>query len=248
MRGVVIATILGAFLACQAAGEELRVAAAASLAEAIGDVAAEFQRASGVVVRPVLAGSNVLARQIEEGAPIDVFLSADRRTMEALEERGLVVEPEDLLGNSLVVVVARDSDAELPDPAGLVRFGRLAIGDPDGVPAGRYARAWLRGLGLWDDLEPRCVRSGDVRAALAHVASGNVDAAIVYRTDVAASRKVRVVHEVPVEASAEIRYPVALCRDSRHPAPAREFVRFLRGEVAGGLFRKRGFTVLGKRP
>lgn len=243
-----MAVVIALFLGSVAAGGELRVAAAVSLAESMQELAARFAAAQDVGVRPVLAGSNVLARQIEQGAPIDVFLSADEATMRELRERRLVEEPVVLLGNALVVVVPRDASRVPRDAAGLARLGRLAIGDPDGVPAGRYARSWLEGRGCWDEIAARCVRAADVRAALVHAESGNVDAAIVYATDVAGSSRVKVAFRVPKDQQPVIRYPVAVCRDSRQAALARRFVEFLRSAEAHEVFRRRGFVVPAKQP
>ena len=129
---------------------EIRVAAAASLAEAVTEICSAYEKEHGSKARPVFAGSNVLARQIEEGAPIDVFISADEATMEKLSKAKLVKEPTPLLTNSLVVVVPEDSSARIGTPTDLGSLKRIAIGDPVAGPAGIYAKAWLRKAGLWE--------------------------------------------------------------------------------------------------
>ena len=224
-----------------ARGAELRLAAAASLDEAASELGALYEARTGVRVRTVLGGSDTLARQIGHGASIDVFVSADRRTMEELVASGRVHAATPLLGNRLVVVVARDSDAGIGRTEDLLELPRIAIGDPGGVPAGVYAREWLVRCGLWERLEARCVGTEHVRAALAAVEAGNVEAAIVYRTDAAVSDRVRIAYEAPVGESPRVVYPVAVCTGASDVARAGDFVRFLRGEAAAAVFRKRGF-------
>jgi molybdate transport system substrate-binding protein len=228
------------------AAAELRVAAAASLAEAVTEVAAAYEDSHGTKVVPVFAGSNVLARQIEEGAPLDVFLSADEATMRALEREKLVAGVAPLLTNSLVVVVPADSTAKLAATAGLAGFKRIAIGDPAAVPAGRYAKAWLTQAGMWEILRPRCIGSENVRAALAAVEAENADAAIVYRTDAAISAKVRIAWTAPVGEAPPVVYPAAVCTGSKRPEEARRFADFLKSPEAARIFVARGFGRVGK--
>jgi molybdate transport system substrate-binding protein len=221
--------------------EEIRVAAAASLAEALTEISTAYQKETGTKATPVFAGSNVLARQIEEGAPLDVFLSADEATMDKLAKANLVKEPKDLLTNALVVVVPADSEAKVNGASDLSALKRIVIGDPVAVPAGVYAKAWLSKLGLWEKLEAKCVGSENVRAALAAVEAGNADAAIVYRTDAAISKKVKIAWSVPEAEAPPIIYPVAVCAASKHAEEARRFALFLRGNKASEIFKARGF-------
>lgn len=224
-----------------ARADEIRVAAAASLAEAMTEIAAAYAEEGGGKATPVFAGSNVLARQIEEGAPLDVFLSADEATMTKLVKQKLVEAPVPLLTNALVVVVPADSQATLSGAADLAEMQRVAIGDPEAVPAGVYAKAWLRKLGLWEKLEAKFVGSENVRAALAAVEAGNADAAIVYRTDAAISRKVKVAWTVPEGEAPPVVYPLAICSGTKHRQESARFTRFLRGEKAAAIFKARGF-------
>lgn len=228
-------------LATIGAAAELRVAAAASLAEAVTEIAAAYEKEHATRVVPVFAGSNVLARQIEEGAPLDVFLSADEATMKKLEEQKLVAEVAPLLTNALVVVVPADSAAKLGATAGLTDFKLIAIGDPAAVPAGVYAKAWLTKAGLWESLGPRCIGSENVRAALAAVEAGNTDAAIVYKTDAAISKKVKIAWTAPAGEAPAIVYPAAVCTGSNQPAEARRFADFLKSADAAKIFTARGF-------
>ncbi len=220
--------------------------AAASLADALAEVGIAWAAVS--LSRPVFnfGASSDLARQIRAGAPADVFLSADRAQMDALEREGLVraADRHDLLSNTLVVVVPSSSPARITGPRDLLAFATIALADPQAVPAGVYARAWLEGLGVWDELARRVVPTLHVRAALAAVESENAEAGIVYRTDAALSKRVRVVLEVPRQEGPPIVYPVAPLATSGKPA-AVAFVAYLRSAAARAVFTRHGFLVLG---
>jgi molybdate transport system substrate-binding protein len=224
---------------------EILVFAAASLTDGLGEIGADFEARTGVRVLFSFAGSNALARQIQAGAPADVFVSANLDRMDELERAGLV-RPDDrvsLLSNRLAVVVATSSDLVVSTPSDLSRTSRLALGDPEAVPAGIYARLWLEGLGLWATLRDRVVPTLDVRAALAAVESGAVDAGVVYRTDAALSSRVRVAFEVPVAEAPPIVYPAAVLASSTAPE-ARAFLEHLRSSPARAVFTRLGFEPL----
>jgi len=223
---------------------ELRVAAAASLDESITEICDLYTKMHGTLARPVLAGSNVLARQISLGAPIDVFLSADNRTMATLIEAGHVTDSTPLLENRLVVVIPLESEVKITSAEDLLALRKIAIGDPAAVPAGIYAKKWLEAAGQWQKLSPRFVGTENVRGALAAVEAGNVQAAIVYKTDAAISTKVKIAFEVPPAELPEIIYPVAVCTRAADPAEARKFVKFLRSPEAKAVFKKRGFGIV----
>jgi molybdate transport system substrate-binding protein len=228
----------------RARGEELLVFAAASLTEVLEEVARGYETASGNDVVFNFAGSNDLARQLRAGAPADVFFSADVALVEELERAGTVAADErtDLLSNVLAVVVAKDAASAPATAADLKGVRHLALADPDTVPAGRYARAWLQARGLWEALQAKVVPTLDVRAALAAVEAGHADAAVVYRTDAAVSRRVRVAFEVPRAEGPAITYAVApLARSTRD---ARGFVRHLRSPAARAVYERAGFVVL----
>jgi molybdate transport system substrate-binding protein len=221
------------------------VFAAASLTDALSEIGAAFEaRGEG---HPVFsfAGSNDLARQIRAGAPADVFISASVERMAELEGAGLVraADRVDLLSNRLVVVEAKGAPERIRVPGDLRGVKRLALGDPEAVPAGIYARQWLTARGLWDGVKEKVVPTLDVRAALAAVASGAADAGIVYRTDAAISPRVRVALEVPADEGPRIVYAAALVARARGPAP-RAFFRFLRSPEARRAFEEQGFSVL----
>jgi molybdate transport system substrate-binding protein len=239
-------------IAAVSSGAEVRVAAAASLADVLKEIAAPYERHSGDHVVLIFGGSNTLARQIREGAPIDLFISADNARMDELERKQLIL-PESrqaLLSNTLAVVIAVDRELVVKGPESLLDGGvkRIALGDPNAVPAGIYAREYLESTGLWKSLQRKIVSAENVRGALAAVESGNADAAIVYRTDAAVSKKVRVAFEVPVQAGPRILYPVALLRESRQPDAARKFLEHLLGQKSRRIFEKFGFVVLSPDP
>ncbi len=243
--------VLGLPLAAGAATEasSITVFAAASLTDAIQEVSTAFSRASGVAVRTAFAASSALARQIESGAPADVFISADTDWMDYLQDRGLVraASRRELLGNKLVLIAPEGSPLQLKIAPGFALRQALGeehwvTGDPDSVPVGRYAQQALQSLGVWSEVAPRLVRADNVRAALTLVERREVAFGIVYATDARIDSKVRVVDEFPDATHARIVYPIAaLARGSDR---ALEFVRFAGSPEAGVIFRKYGFIAL----
>jgi molybdate transport system substrate-binding protein len=227
------------------AADEVVVFAAASLTDAVTEIARDFGNRSGARVVMSFGGSNDLARQIRAGAPADVFVSASAARMDEVVRAGLV-RPEDrvdLLSNRLVVVVPARSGLKLEAPQDLLRTRRLALGDPEAVPAGIYAREWLERMGLWARLRERVVPALDVRAALVAVESGAVDAGVVYRTDVALAKGVRVAFEVPAGENPRILYVAGLLASSSKKA-ARAFFEDLQSPSARSVFERLGFEVL----
>lgn len=230
-----------------ATAADVTVFAAASLTDSLKEVAASYEKETGDRVTFNLGASSTLARQIEEGAPADIFFSADEAKMDRLEAKGLIVKEtrKSRLSNTLVIIVAAEDGADVHAPRDLAgaKVKRIALGDPKAVPIGVYARAYLQKLGLWEAIEPKVVATENVRAALAAVEAGNAEASIVYKTDAAISRKVRVAYAVPLEEGPKISYPVALLKDAPHTATAKNFLRFLGSETAGKIFRQGGFIV-----
>lgn len=234
-------------VALAAALSTVRVFAAASLNDSLGEVIDLFEAShGGVRVVRQFGASNDLARQILAGAPAHLFLSADERQMDRVEAGGWIEEGwrQDLLSNQLVVVEGRTAEPRIHGPRDLEGVERIALGDPEAVPAGVYARQYLEKLGLWERLASRVVPTLDVRAALAAVASGNVEAGIVYRTDASLEGRVRVAFEVPRDESPRIVYPLALVRGGGGE-DARAFYRFLASPGARAVFERYGFVVLG---
>lgn len=242
----VASVLLAATLGCaRLAGGEITVFAAASLSDALRELAAEHEKATGDTVRLNLGASSLLARQIKEGAPTDLFLSADEAKMDDLAKAGLIeaATRHSLLSNSLVIVVAADSKLKLASAHDLAseKVHRLAVAEPETVPAGLYAREYLRKQGLWEAVVGKTVPMENVRAVLAAVESGNVDAGIVYKTDALISRKVRVAYEVPPGDGPRISYPVAVVRGGGNPAGAAHFLALLASPAGKSVFAKYGF-------
>jgi molybdate transport system substrate-binding protein len=228
--------------------EDVTLFVAASLADALEEIARTYERASSNKVVLNVGASSDLARQIQAGADADLFFSADRAQMDLLEKAGLIRSTDrvDLLSNVLVVVLPSAAPTKVASPADLALLPRIAIADPEAVPAGVYARSYLESIGMWSGLRDRVIPTLNVRAALAAVESGNADAGIVYRTDAALSRRVRVALTVPAERGPKIVYVLAPLAATRKPA-ARELVRRLAGPDARSVFERYGFLVLGPR-
>jgi molybdate transport system substrate-binding protein len=227
------------------------VFAAASLTDAMRDVAAAWIKAGHAAPKLSFGASSTLARQIEQGAPADLFASADEKWMDYLAERKLLAEGtrRDLLGNDLVLIVpanaARTVDlAHGFDAAAVLgASGRLATGDPAHVPVGIYAEQALRRLGAWDAVSTRLARTEDVRTALLLVERGEAPAGIVYATDAAVASGVAVAGAFPESSHDPVTYPFALTRDGGGKAEARALIAFLSGPEARAIFARRGFKV-----
>jgi molybdate transport system substrate-binding protein len=225
------------------------VFAAASLKNALDDVASAYAAAGGPAPRISYAASSVIARQIAEGAPADIFISADADWMDDLARRGLIVAASrrNLLTNHLALVAPATSPIVLPIRRGMplaaaLGDGRLAIAGPD-VPAGKYAQASLEALGIWESVQQRLARGENVRATLAFVARGEAPLGIVYDTDAKVEPAVRIVGLFPDTSHPPIVYPVALVAASHNPqGPA--LLKFIEGPRAGAIFRRYGFRPL----
>jgi molybdate transport system substrate-binding protein len=249
MRALVSIACVSALLAPLACvgrtPEPVLVSAAVSLSTTLEELGAQYMRETGAPVRFNFAGSNVLARQIVEGAAADVFISADEAQMRILEQAGLI-DPATrvvLLTNQLAVIVREDWSRPLRTLADLAGedVRRIAIGDPAAVPAGVYARQALEHAGVWGLVERRLVPSVSVRAALAAVDEGHVDAAIVYRTDAAIARHARLAFIINAAGGAPIVYPAAVTARAPHAAAARAWLAWLRGQNARAVFQRHGF-------
>jgi len=243
-------SLLGAGARAAEAGKPaLTVFAAASLTNALQELGDGFTRETSIPVRFSFASSAALARQIENGSPADIFFSADLEWMDYLQTRNLIQRDtrHDVLGNRLVLIAPADSKIELkitaqfPLAAALGK-GRLATGDPDAVPAGRYAREALTTLGVWNAVADRLVRADSVRSALAYVDRGEVPLGIVYETDALIDKNVRVVDVFPANSHLPIIYPIAMTPSAR-PESAK-FVAYLRGPAGDAVFKAYGFSPL----
>jgi molybdate transport system substrate-binding protein len=241
--GVLLATCAIATL--QAA--TINVFAAASLTDALKEIAVGYEKQSGNKVAFNFGASSLLARQIEEGAPADIFFSADEAKMDGLEAKGLILKGtrKSRLSNSLVIVVATENGAAIDSPRDLAtdKVKRLALAEPRTVPAGIYAKEYLQKQKLWAAVEKKVVPTENVRAASAAVEAGNAEAGIVYKTDSAISKKVRVAYEVPAADSPSISYPMAIVKESKQIEAAKQFLKHLDSDEAARIFKKFGFIV-----
>jgi molybdate transport system substrate-binding protein len=248
MRCLLFLCVLLVPLAARAQG--LTVFAAASLTDAMKDIAKQWTQAGHPPLQMSFASSSTLAQQIAQGAPANVFASADEKWMDFLAQKNLIVADtrKDLLGNDLVLVVPTDKPLHVTIGPGfdLLKLlgpnGRLSVGDPAHVPAGIYAEQALKKLGWWDSVSPRLASAEDVRAALLLVERGEAPAGIVYGTDAAVSKAVMVAGTFPASSHDPVAYPFALVKAGDTPE-ARALLKFLAGPQARAVFVQRGFKV-----
>ncbi|HEX9785547.1 MAG TPA: molybdate ABC transporter substrate-binding protein [Opitutaceae bacterium] len=231
--------------AVSAGAAHLSVFAAASLSDALQEIAPLYTKASGDTLTFNFGSSGALARQIGEGARADVILSADDLRLDQLEQAGMLLPGtrRTLLANTLVVVAAAEGGAAVSIPEDLTRASvrHVAIGEPFTVPAGAYAKEYLQTIGMWETLHAKLVPLSNVRAVLSAVAAGNAEVGFVYKTDALISKMVRIAIEVPLADGPKISYPVAVVRESRSPDAARAFLAFLGGTEARAVFASFGF-------
>jgi molybdate transport system substrate-binding protein len=230
-----------------ARGDEVLVAAAASLKDVLAELAPLCLKQTGVTLTPNLAASGVLALQIKNGAPSDLFISADDDTMDGLEKAGLL-QPgtrTKLVGNALVFVAPADSKLKIADANALTQeaIKHIGIGDPKTVPAGHYATEYLDSAKVLAAVQSKLVPLDNVRTVLAAVVSNNVDLGVVYRTDAASEKKVREVFAASGPAAPTISYPIAIVKATRHAAAAAKVRDFLLSDTARAIFAHYGFTL-----
>jgi molybdate transport system substrate-binding protein len=246
----IVIAVLGLLVASlPARAQELTVFAAASLTDALKDADALWQQQGHAKIRFSFAASSTLARQIDQGAPANLFASADQQWMDWVQARKLIADDtrRTLLGNRLVLIMPRDQVHPVTIEKGmnllalLGRDGRLATGDPANVPVGIYAKQALTKLGLWDAIEPHLARTEDVRGALILVSRGEAPLGIVYSTDAAVSQGVAVAGVFPPALHDPITYPFAVTKAGDTP-DARALLAFLAGPVAADVFHRRGFV------
>ncbi|AHF89189.1 molybdate ABC transporter substrate-binding protein [Opitutaceae bacterium TAV5] len=240
-----LALTLAATAGVTALAADLTVFAAASLSDALRELAPGYTRATGDKLRFNLASSGALTRQIREGAPADVIISADELRVDQLENGGLLLAGtrRTVLANTLVLVVAADRPAPVATMADLAKpeVRRVAFGDPATVPVGTYSKEYLGKLGLWDGLQSKTVFVDNVRAVLAAVEAGNADAGIVYKTDALISKKVKIAVEVPLAEGPSITYPAAVIKATKSPEASKKFAAWLSTPEAQAVFAKYGF-------
>ena len=248
MRRTCLAALLATTLALPALAEEVSVFAAASMKTALDQIAAEYEAATGNDVVISYAGSNLLAKQIIDGAPADILISAAVGWMDEVEKAGMIAEGtrRDLLGNTLVLVAhdavpAQDISAAT-DLKGMLGDGKLAMAMVDSVPAGQYGKAALESLGLWEGVAPSVAQADNVRSALALVATGEAPYGIVYATDAHAEPKVHLVGAFPADSYPPAIYPAALLKGAADPADT-AFFEALSAPEADAIFAAEGFKV-----
>lgn len=250
LEGFFGAVVLAVVAGPAQATEKLNIFAAASLKNALDDVTAAWQAETGHQAAISYASTSALAKQIEAGAPADVFISADLEWMNYLAKRNLLTAKGSvkLLGNRLVLIAPAGSKASISispgfDLAGLLGDGRLALADVKTVPAGKYAKAALETLGVWASVEGRLAQAENVRAALKFVAAGEAPLGIVYQTDARAEASVKVLGVFPDSTHPAIIYPAAVLAESTNPVAA-NFLSFLQSKRAAEIFTKQGFAML----
>ena len=241
--------LLGLLVGCLSPSRgrsELLVFAAASLTDALSEIGQAFEAQSEIGIAFSYGGSQELAQQIASGAPADLFIPAGEFPMEFLADKGKIErEAMNLLSNKLVVVTRTNGvQIEKLEQLNTDIVERIAIADPDLAPAGGYARESLTRLGLWDELQGKLIIGADVRVTLAYLESGNVDIALVYKTDARVASNVNVLDLVPSDSYSSVVYPAVVVRRSEKKAEADEFLEFLRSEAAAEIFLRHGFEPL----
>jgi molybdate transport system substrate-binding protein len=251
LAGLLLAFAMAGAPPARAQGNDLVVFAAASLKTALDEINADFAQAEHRKATVSYAASSVLAKQIEAGAPADIFISADLDWMDYAAQRKLI-RPEtraNLLGNKIVLVAPADSTAKITIEknfplAQLLGNGRLAMGDPASVPAGKYGKAALEALGVWSSVAAKVAPAENVRAALLLVSRGEAPLGIVYATDAAADKGVKIAGVFPDDTHPPIVYPIAVTAGAADPAGAAAYLSFLKSAAARRAFEKQGFTML----
>lgn len=249
---IAVAALFIALAPLQAVGaKDIVVFAAASLQNALDDAAHTFEQQGGAPVKISYAASSQLAKQIESGAPADIFISADLDWMDYAQQHNLIqpATRKNLLGNKLVLVAPAGSGVKVDikpgfDLVGMLKGGRLAMADPDSVPAGKYGKAALEKLGIWQSVAPHVAGAENVRAALLYVDRKETPLGIVYATDAASDPNVEIAGVFPEDTHPPIIYPIALTALSNNPAAAK-FLAFIESPAARTAFERQGFTVLG---
>lgn len=246
MLSIILAAAI--VLAHSAAGaEEILVLAAASLADSLKKIGEAYYSKSHNRVTLGFGASSDLARQIDQGAPAELFFSADLEKMDALDRKGLIEggSRKNLLSNRLVIIIPGDSKLSIRSPIDLLKAGvkRIAVAEPSSVPAGIYTKKYLEDEGLWEKVKGKVIPVLDVRAAMAAVESGNVEVGFIYWTDAAVSKRVKVAYEVPIAKGPKIIYPVAIVKQSKKKESARDFLSFVLSD-GKAVFKSYGFAVL----
>lgn len=227
---------------------ELNVSAAASLEKALKKLAAGFEQKENAKLVFNLASSGDLQAQIEQGAPADIFISAANKQMDALEEKGLIdsASRSNLLGNELVLIVPEASNIsinKLEDLAQSKDIERIAMGDPDTVPAGKYAKESLEKMKVWEAVQAKIIPGKDVRQILSYIETGNTDIGFIFRSDAESSNEAKIIYSVPSNYHKPIVYPGAVLKDAEQPDLAAKFLKYLKSDEAQQVFKEFGFKI-----
>ncbi|MGF9966226.1 molybdate ABC transporter substrate-binding protein [Bacillus rhizoplanae] len=226
---------------------ELTISAAASLQDALKDIQTQYEKKEPNVKLSFNFGSSgALQQQIEQGAPADLFFSAAEDKFQTLVSKGIIDQKEgkNLLGNELVLIVPKDSNIKDFQALKEDQVTKIALGTPESVPAGKYAKEALTHLNLWNDLQNKIVYTKDVRQVLTYVETGSVNAGIVYKTDALISKKVNIANTAPTNSHEPIHYPLGIIKATKHKKEATAFYEYLQSKDAIAIFKKYGFTVL----
>ncbi|WP_028400334.1 molybdate ABC transporter substrate-binding protein [Ectobacillus panaciterrae] len=225
----------------------LTVSAAASLQDALQDIQKQYNKKhSNVELTFNFGSSGALQQQIEQGAPVDLFFSAAEDKFKTLVDKGIIDQKEgtNVLGNELVFIVPKDSSVKNIQELQGADIKKVALGTPEAVPAGKYAKQSLTKLGLWSDAEKKAVYTKDVRQVLTYVETKNVEAGMVYKTDAQISDKVKIAETLPADSHDSIVYPLGIIKSTKHKAEALAFYEYLQTKEALRVFEKYGFVIL----
>ncbi|WP_227793491.1 molybdate ABC transporter substrate-binding protein [Paenibacillus guangzhouensis] len=226
---------------------ELTVSAAASLTDALQEIQKNYEaKTSGVKLHFNFGASGALQQQIEQGAPVDLFLSAASKNMKALVDKKLVApdQEKNLLANELTVITAADTSMSVQEAKDLLKaeIQKIAIGIPESVPAGKYAQEALTGAGVWDEIQSKLVQAKDVRQVLQYVQTGNADAGFVYKTDALTTNQVKIAYNVDPTLYTPITYPIGIVQATTHATEAEQLYDYLQSKDAMDVFVKYGFS------
>ncbi len=223
---------------------KLTISAAASLQDVATELKDTYRKQHpGVEITYNFGASGTLQKQIEEGAPVDLFISAGKKQMDSLMDKGLIVDKSrvNLISNELVLITGKDRKISGFDGLTGPEAKKLSIGTPETVPAGSYAKEALTALKIWDKIQPKLVMAKDVRQVLTYVETGNVDAGLVYRSDAMAGKNIKIVAAAPADSHKPIVYPMAIIKSSKHQKETEDFAAFLQNAAAAEIYQKYGF-------
>lgn len=240
-KAVLLATVLSSLVKAQ-----ITIGAAISFSDVLPDLCADFENRTRIKAVLTFAASNMIARQIESGAPIDVFISADQATTQTLRDKNLIrfTSTAPIATNQLVVIVPKNSKLQIKHPRDLLRLSKLALAEPTSVPAGVYAKAWLKQEKLWADMEQRIIPLANVRSALQSIETANADAAIVYLTDAQSSSKVHIAFQIPARPAHSPAYYAAIPAATEHPEVAGLFITYLSTPSAREILNEHSFQAI----